>query len=167
MKFPKVILIPLVLLGMISVHFWGAYLGTIGMAVEHFCPGLIRTNSWVSVLDDDPSAYGYSIYGILEKRRTDAAVEYALEHIHSDDAYLWLNAASYLGSRERKEAIPYLIKAIRHTAWRSVDKRVDHLQHLTGQSLGRDFHAWKKWYMSTSPDVIPDWDESLGHSPSI
>lgn len=167
MKRIALIGIPLGLVLLFSVHFFGAQMGSLGMFVEHFYPGLIRTKSWIQCLEDDPTAHGYSVYGYLEKRKTDAAVEHALEHIYSGDDYLWLNAATYLGSRGNREAIPYLIKSIRHTASRSVDERVSQLQSLTNQDFGEDFERWRAWYISTSPNVIPDWDDSLGHAPKI
>lgn len=142
-------------------------MGTTGMFIEHSYPGLISTSSWIHCLEDDPTAHGYSIYGFLERRRTDAAIEIALEHIKSDDDYLWLNSAIYLGSRDRKEAIPYLIKSIRHTASVSVEDRIRILERLSGKNFGSDFSTWRKWYISNKPQVIPDWESSLGHNPKI
>ena len=167
MKRRPLILVLIALVGLLAVHFYGAQMGGFGVFVERSYPGLISTKSWVRCLEEDPASHGYSVYGYLEKRRTDAAVKHALGHLNSDDAYLWLNAATYLGSRNRKEAIPYLIKSLRHTAWRSVEDRADQLRHLTERSFGNNFDYWKEWYLSTSPEVIPDWDSSLGPSPRI
>lgn len=145
------------------VHFRGGQLGMIGSMIEHFYPSLISTNSWIRALESEPTSEGYSVYGYLERRKTDAAVEHALNHIHSEDAYLWLNAATYLGSRNRTEAIPYLIKSIRHTAWRSVSDRTANLSHITGQTFGTNFDDWRLWYETTYPEHQIDWDSSLGH----
>jgi len=167
MKNKPLLIIPTALLVLIVVRFFGAQLGMVGAMVEHFYPGIISTGSWIRCLENDPTAHGYSIYGYLENRETDAALDHALEHIHSDDDYLWLNASTYLASRGRQESIPFLIKALRHTAWRSVDERIKFLEVLTGQRFGNDFTAWKKWYIATDPEIIPDWISGLGHSPKI
>ncbi|MEO0452709.1 MAG: hypothetical protein AAFY98_01060, partial [Verrucomicrobiota bacterium] len=152
---------------LIWMHFFGAQSGSLGMFIEISVPRLISTNSWIRSLEADPTGHGYSIYGFLQKRETDAAIEHALEHIHSDDDYLWLNAATYLGSRGKREAIPYLIKSLRHTASYSIQERIIILERLSGQRFGADFFAWKTWYLSTNPNQIPDWESALGHRPSV
>jgi len=76
------------------IHFFGSKLGTVGMLVEMSAPGLIRTESWIEALKTDPTSHGYSIYGFLEDRKTEKGIDLALEHIYSDDPYLWLNALS-------------------------------------------------------------------------
>ena len=151
--------------GIVVVHFHGSKLGILGMAIEMSAPGLIRTESWIASLKDDPTAHGYSVYGFLEERKTDKAIDLALEHIYSDDAYLWLNASTYLGTMQRTESVPLLIKSIRHTARRSKEERIELLTSITGQDYGDDFVSWKEWYLSSDPDFIPDWNSSLGHSP--
>ena len=164
MKRSYYILTSLLLIGLLCIHVWGAQLGRLSLFIEHVCPGLISTDSWVRALDDS-STDRNSAYNVLQQRQTDKAIELALRHIRDDDAYLWLNAASYLGSRSRPEATPYLIKSIRHTAWRSVEDRVDDLKRITGEDFGLDFMKWKYWYLSTNPEVVPDWNFALGHNP--
>ena len=153
--------------GLLLLRSFGPQMGVIGMTIEHFCPGLISTASWVRCLEDDPTSHGYGVYGILEGRKTDAAIGHALKHIGSNDAYLWLNAATYLGSRNRSEAIPYLIKSIRHTASRSLDERTAMLAHLTPEAFGDDAEAWREWYLASDPTIVPEWEEDLGSSPKI
>lgn len=165
MKKRNIAILTAIIAGIVIVHFYGAKLGSLGIFVETFAPGLIRTESWIECLEDAPTAHGYSIYGFLEKRKTEKAIDLALEHIYSDDAYLWLNASTYLGTMQRRESVPLLIKSIRHTAWRSQKERIELLTSITGQDYGDDFVAWKEWYLSSSPEFIPDWDSSLGHSP--
>ena len=149
----------------VLIHFFGGQLGVIGLFSDRQSPGLFRDQSWYAAASD-PSRYdAYSAYNILQRRGTDIAIPLALEDIHSDDPYLWLNAATYLGSHDRKEAIPYLIKSIRHTAWRSVDERVLTLSSLTGVDFGTNFDDWKSWYDSNFPTETIDWNSALGHSP--
>jgi hypothetical protein len=78
-----------------------------------------------------------------------------------------MNAASYLGSRGHKEAIPYLIKALRHTAWRSDDERVELLRQLTGETFGNSFEDWSNWYRAQPNPIQIDWESSLGHAPRL
>jgi len=134
---------------------------------ENIAPELISDEAWRQSVADDPTAHGYSGYGILQDRKSDVAIEEGLRDIHSEDGYVWMNAASYLGSCGRKEAIPYLIKALRHTAWRSDDERVELLRLLTGETFENSFEDWFKWY-DAQPNPIPiNWESSLGHSPRL
>lgn len=134
---------------------------------EHFYPQLITDEAWRESIAKDPTAHGYSGYGILQDRKSDAAIQEGLRDIQSEDGYVWMNAASYLGSRGRKEAVPYLIKALRHTAWRSDDERVELLRQLTGERFGNSFEDWLNWYAVQPNPVQIDWESSLGHSPRL
>ncbi len=134
---------------------------------EYTAPSLISDEAWRQSIAEDPTAHGYGAYEILQKRNSDVAIEEGLRDLTSEDAYVWVNAAAYVGSRGHSEAIPFLIKALRHTAWRSDDERVDLLQQLTKQSFGSDFEQWRKWYESQSDAIELDWESSLGHSPRV
>ncbi|MDF1814665.1 MAG: hypothetical protein P1V20_20835 [Verrucomicrobiales bacterium] len=132
---------------------------------EFTAPHLISDEAWRRSIAEDPTAHGYSAYGILQKRGSDVAIKEGLRDLLSDDAYVWMNAASYIGSRGHSEAVPYLIKALRHTASRSDGERIDLLQKLTGQSFGNDFERWRSWYNDQPGALELNWDSSLGHSP--
>ncbi|MCG8599824.1 MAG: hypothetical protein MI807_06760 [Verrucomicrobiales bacterium] len=134
---------------------------------EHVAPQFITDEAWRESIAEDPTAHGYSGYGILRDRRSDVAIQEGLRDIESEDGYVWMNAASYLGSRGRKEAIPYLIKALRHTAWRSDDERVEQLRQLTGETFGNSFEDWFNWYVAQPNQIQLDWESSLGHSPRL
>ncbi|GHC68032.1 HEAT repeat domain-containing protein [Roseibacillus persicicus] len=153
--------------GLVVVRFYGAQLGMIGSLIEMQSPGLIADSSWLRLLETDPENDGLNSYSVLADRNSNVAIPIALKHVKSDDDYLWLNAASYLGDCNRPESIPYLIKALRHTAWRSLDERVGCLEVLTGQNYGRDFDGWRTWYLSGQPEFVPDWESSLGYSPRL
>ena len=135
--------------------------------VEHFARQLMNNEAWRESIAEDPTAYGYSGYGILRERKSDAAIQEGLGDIRSEDAYVWINAASYLGSRGRKEAIPYLIKALRHSASRSDDERVELLRQLTGERFGNSFEEWFNWYAAQPDSVQIDWESSLGRAPRL
>ncbi|WP_367871669.1 hypothetical protein [Luteolibacter sp. Populi] len=134
---------------------------------EHLMPDLISDEAWRASIAKDPTAHGYSGYGILQDQGSDAAIGEALRDLKSADAYVWMNAASYLGSRSRLEAIPYLIKALRHTAWRSDDERLGFLRKLSGQTFGNDFEVWRKWYEARPDRIEMDWESSLGNAPRL
>jgi HEAT repeats len=100
--------------------------------------------------------------GILADRRDPVAVDRAIQLLQSSDDYVWLNAAQYLGAVRRSQAVPYLIKAFRHTAWRSDGERLTDLQLITGQSFPADFRAWSNWWAAAHPDAAFDFDSHLG-----
>jgi hypothetical protein len=100
--------------------------------------------------------------GILADRRDPVAVDRAIQLLQSSDDYVWLNAAGYLGAVGRSEAVPYLIKAFRHTAWRSDGERLTDLRRITGQSFPADFHAWSNWWAETHSNATFDFDSHLG-----
>ena len=134
---------------------------------EHFIPHLISDEAWRQSIANDPTAHGYSGYGFLTSRESDIAIDEGLRDLESEDPYVWVNAASYLGSRGRSEAIPFLIKSLRHTAWRADDERLELLKDLTGQSFGNDFRQWLAWYESQPEQIQIDWTSNLGHQPRI
>lgn len=103
----------------------------------------------------------------LSNRKDPSGVPQALVLLESSDDYVWLNAATYLGTCDKKESVPYLIKGIRHTAWRTKDERLLMLQHLTGQKFGNDFSTWQNWWENESGnDTTLVWDAGLGPNPS-
>ena len=106
-------------------------------------------------------------YYYLSEREDPVAVDKALEHVESDEDYIWLNAAHYLGACDRKEAIPYLIKALRHTAWRGDEETLQCLRNLTGEDFGDEFEPWYAWWINERPDFEIDWRASLGHNPRL
>jgi hypothetical protein len=104
----------------------------------------------------------YDSLRILTQRKDPIAVYRAIEMLQSNDDYKWLDAAIYLGACGRQEAIPYLIKALRHKALRSQDQVAGYLTALTSQNYGTDFEKWKSWWEKTNPDSQMDWDSNLG-----
>lgn len=140
--------------------------------IPFFCvmtiaPELISNETWRESIAKDPAAYGYSGYGILQDRGSDLAIQEGLRDLRSEDGYVWVNAAHYLGSRGHKEAIPYLIKALRHTAWQADDERVELLRQLTGETFGNSFDDWFSWYEAEPNPIQINWESSLGHAPRL
>jgi len=128
--------------------------------------GWASTTSYVEDLNSSDSDTVLHGFYFLTARKDAVAVPRALELLHSSDDYVWLNAAQYLGACEHREAIPYLIKALRHTAWRTDTKTVAYLQHLTNQKFGADYSLWRQWWQQQPEyDVAFDWDSRLGHAP--
>jgi hypothetical protein len=104
----------------------------------------------------------YHSLEILTQRRDPIAVYRAIEMLQSNDDYKWLDAANYLGACGRQEAVPYLIKALRHTDVRFYDQQARFLAALTSQNYGTDFEKWKSWWEKTHPDSQMDWNSNLG-----
>lgn len=159
----------LAIAGLCTIHFFGAQLGFPGDLADHLLPGIVSSRSYLRVIEEKKDLGDvYDAYYTLGRRRSPVAERQALEDVLSEDDYLWLNAGHYLGILERKEAVPYLIKALRHTAWRSDEERVELLQKMTGKTFGANFAAWKNWWLAGNPGAIPvDWESSLGHNPRI
>lgn len=163
-----IILVAILALGaVILVHFYGAQFWGFGLMAEHFLPGIVSSQSYKRAVMNPKRDDAYSAYGILGARKSPEAREIALQQIHSDDDYLWMNAAHYLGCIDEHAAIPYLIKALRHTAWRSDEKRRELLVVMTGQDFGTDFAKWRNWWMSQRPSSEIDWESHLGFNPRI
>jgi HEAT repeat protein len=115
-------------------------------------------------VEDGSGAIVYDSLEILTQRKDPMAVYFEIGMLQSHDDYEWLNAAIYLGACGRQEAVPYLIKALRHTALRSYDQEAGYLRALTSQNYGTDFEKWKSWWEKTNPDSQMDWNSNLGAS---
>lgn len=134
---------------------------------EHLSPGLVPSSSYVNNLkSNDPDLVRESL-AFLRSRKDPAGVSNALPLLQSQDDYVWLNAALYTGACGRQEAVPYLIKALRHTAFRGDPNTVATLSSLTGQNFGNDFSKWQAWWMSRNPNQSFDWKSHLGFSPRL
>ena len=132
-----------------------------------FCPWLVSSHAIARNLDNERGDLVYDSLSILRDRKDPIAVNRALELLKSDDDYTWLNAATYLGACGRQEAVPYLIKALRHTASKAYQEEADELQSLTGQDFGADFKKWKAWWEQAYPDSNFDWQSHLGFNPQL
>jgi len=134
---------------------------------EHFSPGLVPSSSYVSNLkSSDPDVVRES-FGFLASRKDPAGVSNALPLLQSNDDYIWLNAALYTGTCGRQEAVPYLIKGLRHTAWRADPDTLSALTALTGKNFGNDFSKWQAWWISRNPGQSFDWTSHLGFAPRV
>jgi hypothetical protein len=134
---------------------------------DHFCPLLVSSDAIAQNLEQDRGDLVYDSLYILTRRKNPIAVDRAIVLLRVEDDYTWLNAAHYLGACGRKEAVPYLIKAFRHTAWRSDQESAEYLRNLTGEDFGVDFDKWKAWWEQTHPNSSVDWQSCLGFSPRL
>ena len=133
--------------------------------VEQMAPGAIPARSYArNLASNDPDLVRESL-ALLTNRKDPIAVKRAVELLQSTDDYIWLNAAEYLGVCRQSEAVPYLIKALRHTAWRADKETVLSLRNLTAQDFGTDFSRWQEWWLHQHPDSTMDWTNHLGFSP--
>ncbi|MDR3405025.1 MAG: hypothetical protein P4L99_21160 [Chthoniobacter sp.] len=129
-------------------------------------PGGSRAHLVQKLASPEPNTVMTGLY-FLTKRADPVAVPRALELLQSPDDYLWLNAAFYLGACRRPEAVPYLIKALRHTASRSDVETTGYLRAITGQDFGPSFAQWQQWWLAEHPGFQFDWDSHLGPIPRL
>lgn len=167
----RVVIISLVLVAIFGVVIPVSYLVPRNMfvmgLVEHMAPGLIPAGSLARNLESGDSDLIRESLAHLTDRRNSIAVTRAVQLLQSADDYIWLNAAHYVGSCGRQEAVPYLIKALRHTAWRADNETAGYLRSLTGQDFGIDFARWRTWWLGQHPDNELDWTSHLGFSPRL
>ena len=133
--------------------------------LQQFAPLALPSSTLAQNLESGDTDLVRESLGILADRRDPIAVQRALPLLQSQDDYIWLNAAHYLGAVGRAEAVPYLIKAFRHTAWLSDSERVRYLQSITGQSFTADFRVWSNWWATTYTNATFDFDGHLGPIP--
>jgi hypothetical protein len=133
-------------------------------------PGVVKTLSnsqFMDFLSSGDTNVISETFGALEIRADPFAVEKAKTFLTSKEAYVWLNAAMYLGACKDPASTPYLIKAFRHTAWRSDQRRLKYLREITGKDYGTNFVQWKNWWEEASHNTNFDWDSSLGLAPRV
>lgn len=106
----------------------------------------------VEALSSENDQKVMTAFGILEDRRDPAGVQKAKELLEIDNKYIWFNATLYLGSLERKEAVPYLIKGLKHPASKAHKDASIYLQKITGKSFGTNYEKWLDWWEKTHPD---------------
>ena len=133
--------------------------------LEHSAPYLLPAAQLARNLESTDTDLIRESLALLCERRNPIAADKAVQLLASPDDYIWLNAALYLGAVGRAEAVPFLIKALRHTAWRSQEDFVSALQRLTSQSFPADFHAWSQWWVAAHPGAAFDFDSHLGPNP--
>lgn len=134
---------------------------------EHTIPGLVPASAWARNLDSKDTDLVRESLGFLARRKNPAGVSRAVELLTHPDDYIWLNAAHYAGVCNRQEAVPYLVKALRHTAWRADADTAKYLRGVTGEDFGTDFVQWQKWWLAGHPDSTINWESHLGHAPRL
>ena len=135
--------------------------------VEGSSPGLIPSSNYVANLKSSDIDLVRESLAILKDRKDPAGVPSALPLLQSPDDYVWLNAALYTGAFGKQEAVPYLIKALRHTAWHSDPDTIAILKILTSQDFGSDFGKWQAWWLGQHPRASFDWTSHLGFQPRV
>jgi hypothetical protein len=160
----SVLAVVVVLVGVGLYALWDhATRSELGMTFLSFIsPSLMPTNRLVqNIQGSDPDLRRESL-AILTDRKDPAGLSAALPLLKSDDAYVWFNAALYLGSLNRQEAVPFLIKGLRHYASRAHQDCANDLSAITGQNFGTDFQKWRDWLEKTHPSSGFDFDSNLG-----
>jgi hypothetical protein len=123
---------------------------------RHVSPRIVE-----GLKSDDAERVGKSLRALTESEDP-VAVPQALPLLRSDDAYVWINAALYLGAVRRPEAVPYLIKAgLKKCEWAYSGARKS-LTAITGQDFGTDFPRWREWWEKTNPGAAFDFEGDRG-----
>jgi hypothetical protein len=130
---------------------------------EMLFPSLIPGEFLAENLDRSDPGLVSATLGLLGRRRDPMAEEKAVPLLRSEDPYVWLHAATYLAAVDRREAVPYLIKALRHRAWRSRGDHLAALRRLTGRDFGEEFENWRQWWLAEHPATAFDLDSALGN----
>lgn len=133
--------------------------------VETAAPGTISTSTLRNNLQSANMDLVRETLSILAGHKDPGALDLAIPLLECSDDYVWLSAALYAGACGRTEAVPYLIKGLRHTALRADPDAVACLQRITGKSYGSDFAAWQQWWLQEHPGSTFDWESHLGSSP--
>ena len=94
---------------------------------------------------------------LLEERRDAAGIPAARDLLTSTDDYIWFSAALYLGAMGESEAVPYLIKGLKHPASRAYVEVASELRAFTGQEFGTDQARWIQWWKEEHPESTFDF----------
>jgi hypothetical protein len=137
------------------------------VVIENVYPGVIPANNIARNLHSDDTDLVRESLWCLASRKNPIAVSRAIELLQSPDDYIWLNAALYVGTCKRQEAVPYLIKALRHTASSSDTDTAQCLRDITGADFGTDFALWQQWWLTSHPNFSFVWESHLGHAPRL
>jgi hypothetical protein len=87
----------------------------------------------------------------LKLRKDPAGQQQARKLLASSDDYLWFNAALYLAAIKDPQAIPYLVKGLKHPAWRAYPEVLRDLQDLTHQRFDMNQATWIDWWKKQNP----------------
>ncbi len=133
--------------------------------LHHHWPWLLPASQLARNLESTDTNVVRESLGVLRDYKNPIGADRAVRLLASPDDYVWLNAVLYLGAVGRAEAVPYLIKSLRHTAWRAEADNLSALQRITSQSFGTDFQAWRGWWVAAHPGTAFDFDSKLGPNP--
>jgi hypothetical protein len=114
----------------------------------------VRTNY------SDKALLQSSLYN-LRQRRSPLAQETARQLLDDSESHVWLSAALYLGALKDQASVPYLVKALRHTAYLSRPETLHLLREITGTNY-YEFEDWTNWWGSRPLPMGFDWSTSLG-----
>lgn len=118
---------------------------------------IVCSETLVNNLSSEDRDLVMTCLSILEKRKDPIGKDKARELLKSDDDYIWFNAAQYLGSINDVEVVPYLIKGLKHPAWRAHDDVVVYLESITGEKHGKDQQKWLNWWKQEQPESTFDF----------
>lgn len=150
--------IVIVILGISVVGYLGYIWSTrTTMGLSVVGGSAVSSETLVNNLSSEDSELVMTSLNILEKRQDPQGKYKARELLKSEDDYIWFNAAQYLGSIRDEQAVPYLIKGLKHPAWRSLDDVATYLESITSQKFGKDQEKWIAWWQEKCPESAFDF----------
>ncbi len=111
----------------------------------------VSSSTLVDNLSNRDSDLVRTSLSILKDRNDPAGRQEAAKLLASTDDYIWFNATLYLGAINDPQAVPYLIKGLKHPASRAYPDVVKELQSLTAQTFGMDQAKWIDWWRQKNP----------------
>lgn len=107
----------------------------------------------VSLLANDGPEAVITELGKLAEAGDASGVAGARKLLESEDDEVWITAAAYLGSLGKREAVPYLIKALAYPDSEPHPYAADFLREITAESYGENYGRWAAWYRSNPPEA--------------
>lgn len=114
----------------------------------------------------DPEILRESL-ALLQYKGASNEINRAIELLENGDDYVWLAAAHYLGKNGVTNSVPYLIKSLRHTAYRADVDALKYLKEMTGVNDEDNFYSWYIWWSENNNTKGIDWNSRLGSSPRV
>ena len=142
------ILVLIIIICSILIYKWGTE-SSLGLLIfrEH-----VSSEKLVKNLSSTKSDLVQSSLWHLANRRDPAGKEPAQKLLLSKDDYIWFDACLYLAAIDDKQAIPYLIKGLKHQASGAHDEVAGYLEQLTDENFGKDQGKWIAWWKQNNPD---------------
>lgn len=140
-------LLILLALGAVALYY-AATRTTLGLMLSG---DAVSSSTLVNNLDSEDSDLVMTSLELLKGRSDASGQQQARKLLNSSNDYIWFNAALYLGAINDRQAVPFLIKGLKHPASRAYGEVAGDLQALTSQKFGQDQAKWIAWWNQKNP----------------